>query len=66
MLHARLFFQIVTLTFAAAAGTRATGRVTGAAFKEVNVVGFSEGLTTIPGPVCKRLGAVSRPLYTRL
>ena len=54
-----LEFQIVTLTFAAAAGTGATGCVTSAAFKEVNIVGFNERLPTIPGPVCKRLGGIN-------
>lgn len=57
-----LEFQIVTLTFAAAAGIRATGRVTSTAFKEVNVVRFNEGLTTIPGPVCMRLGGINQKL----
>ena len=39
-------------TFAAGGGTGSTGWVTSAAFKEVNVVGFAVGLTTISGPVC--------------
>ena len=45
-------------TFAAAGGAGATRCVTGAAFKEVNVVGFSIGLHTRSAPincnVCER------------
>ena len=43
--------MIIPLTLAAAVGVRATGYVTSAAFKEVNIVGLNEGLSTIPGPV---------------
>ena len=43
--------KVSALTLAAAVGVRATGCVISAAFKEVNIVGLSEGLTTIPGPV---------------
>lgn len=39
-----------TYTFAAGSGTGATGCVTSAAFKEVDVVGLDVRLPIIPGP----------------
>ena len=43
-------FWLTALTFATAIGVGTTRCVTGAAFKEVNIVGLNEGLSTIPGP----------------
>ena len=45
-----MYITITTLTFATAIGVGATGCVTSAAFKEVNIVGLTVRLTTVPGP----------------
>ena len=43
-------FWLTALTFATAIGVGTTRCVTRATFKEVDIVGLNEGLTTIPGP----------------